>query len=548
MARGQSNPMSEFGKTFADAFVDAKSSWRMGETGRFLPRPKGIAAGGSNADYHWLNESRYYFAMERARYWEREEPVVRAGLDRVVSNVFGEEGPQLNPKTPDEAFNKDAQDRFAAWADDENACDHEGEDDFWQLSQDLYYATLRDGDQLALPLESGQIQIIEGHRIKRPTNTKLDCVLGVLLEGGRAKEYWVSRDDVGVTASISKVGDIVKIPARDEDGYRNAFFPRQRRRKSMTRGVTVMAPAADYIGMQGDIQFATMVKAQVAACFVLIDQLQATAPTAPKLGHGNDGAQVGERREELRGDGSRDIIENIGPATRVRSQPGSRLEGFSPNIPNPEFFPHAMMILTFIAITFGVPVSVLLMDPSNTNFSGWRGAIDEARKGWRAQQKWFTRHWFAPVYEWKLRQFAAEDAAFRRTMERLGKQAFAHDWQSPGWDYIEPMKDASSDLLQVRNGMISQRRRCAKRNIIWKSEAKDIVQDNAIIIRAALDEAQKINKEYGLTGSKEIDWREVAMLPTPDGVKVSLDEPAAAPAAAAGKTTEQPPAKQGTAA
>lgn len=533
MARRTSeNPIAQLGQAFHDAYSDLRAEYRLGSTGRFLPRPRGVAAQGSNADYHWRDPNRYYLAIERARDWDRNNLVVGAGIDRVRDNVWGEEGPIVQPTTPDPELNKALAERFYAWADDADAVDLTGTDNFWQMSAGVLRSSLIDGDQLGVPLIDGQIQLYEAHRMKTPRNTDRRMVHGVLLnEFNKPLQYWVTREDVGVMAQVQRVGDMVKIDARDDEGNLNAFFPRHRKRGSQTRGVSPLAPVADAVGLHDDIQFAALVKQQVVNCFGILRELAApqvgvNPPPAPQRGSAGD-KPVGERTTQARGDGTSDILESLRPGMDVRGLPGEKISAFSSNVPGESFFPHAMLVLTFISINIGIPVAVLLLDPSNTNFSGWRGAIDEARKGFRRLQRWKSSQWLTPVYGWKLRQFAAEDSALRSALARHKHKFFSHEWHCAGWDYIEPLKDAQADLLQIRNALTSQRRRCAKRNIVWSDLAKEIVEDNALIIRLAKQQADKLNGELKLDGPAALTWRELACLPTPDGMQIKLDPNAA---------------------
>ena len=199
--------------------------------------------------------------------------------------------------------------------------------------------------------------------------------------------------------------------------------------------------------------------------------------------------------------------------------PGEKLQMGSPNVPNPEFFKHADLLLQLLCVNLGLPLAVVLMDGRLTNFSGWRGAVDQARMGFRQNQKRLSQRFHRPVYQWKLRQWIAEDPQLRSAAERLGSRFYSHTWRPPTWPYIEPMKDAAADLLRVRNALTSQRRRAAERGMDWDVLSDEICEDNAKLIKKSHKTATKLNKENEGLG---ITWREVASLPTPDGVKVAV--------------------------
>jgi lambda family phage portal protein len=372
-----------------------------------------------------------------------------------------------------------------------------------------------DGDIWALLPDEGAAQLIEAHRVRTPTNAgrrENPPVHGVILDSRRRRlEILVTREDVAPSSAVQRVGDVKRYPIRDRQGQRRVLQVYRADRVTQTRGVSYLAPIFDPIGMHDDIQFAKLVQQQVASCFAIFRMQEELSIESPEA--------TGEITTETLSDGATRTIQGIAPGMEIIGKPGEKLQGFSPTIPNPEFFPHAMLILTFIAINIGIPVAVLLLDPSQTNFSGWRGAIDQARLGFRRLQRLIVRRFHRPMCVWKLRQWAAEDSILGAAAERLGMRFYRHNWHPPGWQYIEPLKDASADLLRVRNALTSQRRRCAERGMDWEDVAREIVEDNSRLIALAFRKAERLNQRFpGLN----VTWREVACLPTPDGLTVSV--------------------------
>jgi capsid protein len=380
--------------------------------------------------------------------------------------------------------------------------------------------TIVDGDILHLPLTNGRLQAVEAHRLRTPNRTKKNVMHGVLLEEESAKrlEYWITKEDLDPLQRNVLVSDIQAYAARDENGDRQVFHLYDPKRVSQRRGVTAFAPCVDPIGMHDDLQFATLVKAMVASCFAIFEEQELD----PKgNGRGKDKpVTTGNETLDTLSDGTTRTVQGASPGMRVRGKPGVSFKGFAPNIPNPEFFPHATLILSFIAINLDMPICVLMLDPSNTNFSGYRGALDQARARWRQIQNWLRYKFHRRIYRWKVRQWLSEDAAMREVATRGDIDVFAHTWNCPTWDYIEPMKDAAADLLQERNLLISRRRRAARRGFEWKDLSTEIVEDNALILQKAFEKWQALKKQFP---DWDLTWREVVSLPTPDGIQLSLD-------------------------
>jgi hypothetical protein len=162
------------------------------------------------------------------------------------------------------------------------------------------------------------------------------------------------------------------------------------------------------------------------------------------------------------------------------------------------------------------------MDGSETNFSGWRGAVDEARKGFVADQKNLVRRLNEPAYRWKLSQWIEKDAALKRVAKKLKDKIYAHNWNLPTWSYIEPVADAEGDAKQLRNALTSPRRMHAARGKDWETIAEEIVDDNVYAIEMGQTKANELNKRLGTN----LTWRDLIALPMQEGATLAMQDPA----------------------
>lgn len=487
-----------------------RSDYAAAKASRFRRRRTGIASGGSGADYHYRNEGDYLRLIEQARDMDRNDAAVGPVINQAV-NCTLQCGFTLEPRTGDRKLDADLYYRWEDWAEDPEKCDIQAEHTFDDLTALAFRDQLVAGDDIALFTDTGALQLIEGHRVRTPSGTKRNVVHGVLLDDHRRRiQYWVTKDDIEPSTPLRRVSDVQAYDTRDAEGNRQIAHLYNPKRVTQTRGVTALAPIFDVLGMFEDLNFAKLVQAQIVSCIAIFRMRTEQGPPGDM--------QLGEAVEEQRGDGSTRIVEGIAPGLEITGAPGETLEGFSPNVPNPEFFPHVKLILTLVSINLGLPLFTVLLDASDTNFSGWRGAYDQAKMGWRRNQKAIVSRWYKPIYRWKVRQWLAEDPALRNAAQRNGIDIFGHKWTPPGWPYIEPLKDASADLLRVRNGLISPRRLHAERGRDWEEVADEIVADNAYAIRRAKRMAAKLNTQFP---DDPVHWRELLSLPTPDGVQIS---------------------------
>ncbi len=523
-----------------DAFEELRADYDISKQTRFRRSRAGVSAVGKHADYHFRNEAQFYRAMELSRDIDRNDVVVGQAVDRLCDNVI-QDGftldTQVEPLTEEQrrenkrrrsSLDDDLTARWKAWSENEDACDLAGESDFHALERLTLRQTIVDGDIMHLPIaDTGSLETCEAHRCKTPSNTSRNVVLGVLLDETTRKrqEYWFTKEDVGVTSIVAKVNDMRRYPARqrdaitgrDERTVMHCYLPR---RKSQTRGFTAFAPIGMMTEHHDDLQFAQLIKARVAASYAILEETPIGAPGGVKSMAG----ATGVRSTETLGDGTERDFEGLGPGMRYRSRPGGKLVGFSPSVPNPEFFEHSMLILTFISINLGLPVQLLLLDPKQTNFSGWRGAMDQARLGFRKFQRWLAKSFHSRVYRWKVRQWISEDRLLQAEYERIGEQLFAHRWNPPRWPYIEPMTDASAGILRVRNLQTSPRRLAAENGFDWWEISEEAIQDNGDVIHNAKQKAADINETYP-DDPDRVSWREVLCLPTPDQVGAQVFPP-----------------------
>lgn len=513
--RGQRQNLSE-------TFDGLRADYDMSKHSRFVRRRTGLAPQGGSADYHNRNETQYYENIEKARDMDRNDSVIGQIIDRSVANEV-QEGFTLDVKTGDAGADEAIKARWESYANDPEQCDIACEKTFYDFEIATSRSSKLDGDcvvtglfdEVAAP--TGPLQFFEGHNIGCNKPGDRNIVLGVEMDDYRKRlRYYVSKDLIDpYKTGIGRFGAIEEpIDVRDESGVRQLFHVYNPKRTTLTRGVTALAPVFQLAGMFEDVNFAKVVQQQIVSCFAIFRKQSMTGGGLPSV----DG-RYGDTSTETSGSAVRQI-DNIRPGMEIVGAPGEELQGFSPNVPNSEYFEHVKLILQLIGVNLGLPLCLVLMDGSETNFSGWRGAVDEARKGFRRNQRNHIKRFHTPAYLWKLQHFLAEDAALRTIAERSDVNINGHEWHPQAWPYIEPLKDGQGDAFQVKTNLNSPRRIQVKNGRQWDVIVNETVADNALAIRAAKEEAKKINSEY--PSDQEVHWRELINLPLGEGVKLDF--------------------------
>jgi lambda family phage portal protein len=496
---------------------DIRADYEMSRESRFIRRRNGLAPSGGSADYHYRVEEHYYRDIEKARDMDRNDTIIGQTIDRAVSNEV-QDGFSLDPQTGDKVLNDELWSRWKEFSEDPDLCDISGEYTWHDYEMHASRSQKLDGDCVVLGIEEmGCLQFIEAHEVQtksRQENTFLGVTLG---QYGDHERYWIMQDPILPQGTKA---DSVPVDVRNAEGHRQLFHVYNAKRMNQTRGVTALAPIFSLSGMFEDIQFAKLVQQQTVSCFAIFrEQAVVNGGGLPTVRQG-----YGNSTQEISQAGTR-YIEDIAPGMEIIGRPGEKLHGFSPNTPNAEYFSHVRLMLQMIGVNLGLPLCLVLMDGSETNFSGWRGAVDEARKGFRSNQVNLVNRLHNPVYFWKVRQWIDEDPALRSAFESLGNKLFAHKWNAPRWAYIDPVGDAQGDQLRLQNGLTSPRRLHAERGAEWEEVSDEIVDDMAYMIRRAKTAAAKINTEFD--DGQPVQWRELANLPMPMGVQMTMQDPQA---------------------
>lgn len=496
----------------ASDFDKIRNDYDMSRENRFIRRRTGLAPRGGSADYHYRSEELYYRDIEKSRDMERNDAIVGHTTGQATANIV-QDGFTLDPRTGDLVLDDELYYRWIEFSENAKNCDIAGEYVFHDYEMHACHSMHRDGDCAIIGTETGHLQFVEAHVIQTVTTTP-NCFLGVEKDefGKRIRYHFVEE---GEYPSFSKK-QAEPIDVYNGDGFRQLFHVYNSQRMTQTRGVTAYAPIFALAGMFEDINFAKLVQQQITSCFAIFRKKTAVQ-AGPNINRGYGASQT-----ETTASGTR-YLENIAPGMEIIGEPGEELQGFSPNVPNSEYFTHVKLMLQLIGVNLGLPLCLVLMDGSETNFSGWRGAVDEARKGFRANQRNLIKRFHTPCYRLKVWQWMQEDPALRAVARLSGIDVYGHKWNAPRWAYIDPVGDAQGDMLRLQNGLTSPRRLHAERGAEWQEVADEIVEDMAYAISKAKNAAVRINNT--IDDGQPVHWRELISLPMPTGLQMTMQDP-----------------------
>jgi len=513
-------------------FQEERADYDAAKQNRLRRVRTGIASGGSHADYHYRREGDFLKILEVARDVDRNNAVATRMFD-LSADATVQDGIHAKAATGNTDFDEATDAKFEAWANDPKQCDAQGEQTFGQMQLHAFRQMQVDGDIVALLSDEGRLQHIEAHRIRTPKSSRRKNVVhGVEINGLRKRtRFWITNDDVEPSATVNTWDEVHPLEAYDDAGRRRVVHLYNRKRFSQTRGVSAAGPIFNLLDFADDIHYAKLVQAQMVSCWGLwIERTESWT--------GDDGPQMGEQTRTTRADGSTETIEGMGPGMLWRGARGEVPHAIDAKIPNPEYFPFMKMTHTMMMAALGLPYMLVFLDASDTNFSGWRGAYDIAKMGWRRNQRSLIVDYVDPVRRWKIAQWIAEDPIYARLAAR--RSIVDHNrctWHRPTYPYIQPAQDATTDILMLANMLTSPQRHYASKGEDAYEVAKETIEFRGFNIEAAANEAGRINAACGLSGAAAVSWRDLFPLPSAQGLNISLN---ATPEASAKKPQQDP--------
>ncbi len=421
-------------------------------------------------------------------------------LKRLADNVI-QNGFRLAMDTGDLNLNSDIEAMYTEWSNNPKMCDFYGESNVGDLTWMSFLQTAQDGEVYFLFLDDGRMQIVECDRCVGPDPFQG----GVIVDGdARVTGYRFAKNIPLAPFASDKQAEVYDV--FDKNGNRQVSHLYCPDRNSQHRGYAWLHPVMIKAGMLDDLEFCIVVKAQSASTISAVaERTDKTAgPIAKALGYQNtngSGPNGVETHTELR-------------ASSIVDLPyGRKLAGFSPVVPNSEHFMHVEHIIREIGAALNMPLEMVLLDSSLSNFSGYRGAMDNARMSYRRLQRTWDSKLLTPMMRWKLQAWLPRLGMVARAKALTGN-LFKHKWIAPSWRYIQPVEEAHGAAIELENNTASPSEIVARQGKSYDEVVRETVRDNGDMVMAALKKVEEIKKQFP---DAQVDWREIARMRLPHG-------------------------------
>lgn len=374
--------------------------------------------------------------------------------------------------------------------------------DFWELQGLVDRQILENGEVILQPVMLDlpfrpyytALDIIESDRLGTPgyRNAEKNLRYGVEIGSrGEPVAYYIKKTHPGdlTVARGYATNDYTRVPARNPQGRKNILHLFPVLRPGQTRGIPFFAPVLTYFKDLCDYMEAELVAARIAACFAIFIKSGGDAYDK-MIANTDDTNSAGQREFELE------------PGLMEHLNPGEDITTFNPNRPGGTFAPFVDRILRAISAGLGLPYEIVAKDFSQTNYSSARAALLQAYRYFKTRQQFLSNKLCQPVFElvleeaWLRGELPVQDFYGQKYELTRAK------WITPGWQWVDPLKEAQASELSISKGLSTLAEECASQGKDWEEtveqrarelvKIKELEEKNSITIitEASKDKSQ----------------------------------------------------------
>jgi lambda family phage portal protein len=393
----------------------------------------------------------------RARDLVRNNAYARGIINALVRNVIGcGIVPQARitneAQEPIEALNNQCDTLFDRWA---RVADAGGRLTFWEIQRLVYREVIEAGeclvhfttieDDRSRPLTLA-LELIDADRLADDYMTARRATIeagnelrrGVEVDAlGRPVAYWIYP---GHPSDIS-FGYVTPI-RRPASEFLHLY---RLDRIGQTRGISLFAPLISWLKNLGYYVDNELQASAVASCF--------TAAITTLAGPADGGLLSTDDTTTADTDGNQ--FEYLQPGMVARLMPGEKIETVDPTRPNASADAWINLMLRSMAVGAGLSYERMAKDYSQTNYSSARASDLEDRREFRADQEWLEYHLIGPVWQRFIEAAVLEGRLTIPAAQLVADydRYTAHAYQAPGWEWVDPVKEAQSSQLALASNL-----------------------------------------------------------------------------------------------
>ncbi len=403
---------------------------------------------------------------EQIRRFELENGNISGPLRRIKKNVVGhgiklnaeivgdKKGQRIVPKINDEQAefaNEQVEKHFEIWnrqADKRLILPFYGSNGIQGIVE---HALLRDNESIVIGRISNRkdrlipycLEVLESDRLQTPpgeiTNPRVKN--GIRFdEEGAPEAYYILKEHPGNTISrVFNDSSYEEIPAYNDNGTKKVLFLFNPIRPEQTRAISLMAAALK------DVQDADRYM-EAEKLGALEDACMFGTVTTPDMNEWYNNATTQSQRSEY------DRVHEFAPNEIKYLFPGEKLEVHRPMRPGQQFEQFIEQIWRGPANSMDIPPEVFMQKWNGMNYSNARTVLLQFYATCRERQRFLIENLCYHVYENVFRWFVIKGLVQADSFYARYHDWLKHSWIPPGWQWIDPQKEASGKETEVGLG------------------------------------------------------------------------------------------------
>jgi capsid protein len=329
---------------------------------------------------------------------------------------------------------------------------------------------LTTGEGIGLKIKGGSVQLIESEQVPQST--------GAVPEGIITDDYGKPIEFRVAPYVNGNLGRAKKVNARD------VLFICERERPSSLRGIPVLQQAFPMLHRINDVLDSEALGFQILSR-VVMKHLSDTGP----LSKGTDNVTADATTDDV-------TVTELPFGLIFEGSINDELVPMERSIPGKDFPQSVATFCRFLGLPLGLPLELVLLDWTKSNFSQMRGALLMCDKRFRGMQASIINDWHEPLFQWKRQQWIAE-GLIEDTPETM-----IHEWIPAPFPWVDPEKEAMAQGKIIELGLGSHTNACKARSIERARLLPQLDEET----REAIEISKKIEAETGVV----VPWQHFA--------------------------------------
>ena len=170
-------------------------------------------------------------------------------------------------------------------------------------------------------------------------------------------------------------------------------------------------------------------------------------------------------------------------------EPGDEIKGIERNIPGKNFTESLTMFLRLLGLPLGIPLEVILLDWTKSNYSQSRAVLEQAYQAFLGWQMLLEEQSYTPVLEWQINRWIK--AKLLKPTQWIKDNGVLPMWIKPTFPWIDQLKETQAHGAQVDRGFTTHGLVCKSKGM----EREDVVAARVAEVRDAITQAQQIEND-----------------------------------------------------